>query len=432
MRGLLIGLCVLGFSSAVWADASPRGGTTAAVGAWAKQNAVPFTNDLSPIKAVVGDARVLALGEGTHNAHELWSIRNRLFAYAVEELGFTAIAAETGYAQAIATDDYARGHDVPAVAAARGVFSWSDQAFEENFELIEWMRAYNARPTTKRKIRFYGLEMAGTLQPDGRPLIEPALAYIASLDAGRARHFEQRFAPLLSQFNSEQWSKLESLRQEAILAAVQDLVSAFERWQIMWIGRTSSHDFQRAYRFAIIARQLVSNFRMDGDGRDIAAAENLRWVIEREGRRGRVLVFAHNSHVAKWREPPDDDERVHSAMGEFAHDLLGDDLAVIGTLYDRGETRDWIGLFGFTNDIRPVPPSIPSSLNGVMAQVGSARFVLDLRKLPQSGPVAQWFAEPQPVRNINIRDEYQGKLKPAVAFDALLFIRDITPLEPRR
>lgn len=170
---------------------------------------------------------------------------------------------------------------------------------------------------------------------------------------------------------------------------------------------------------------------MEGQGRDIAAAENLRWVLEREGREGRVFVFAHNSHVAKWRILPADEDQLHSAMGEFIHPLVGEDMVVIGSLYHQGETRDWLGLFGFDNELHPVPPSTPASVNAVMARVGMPRFLLDLRKLPDTGAVNKWFAEPRPVRNINVREEY-NQIKPASAFDALLFVKEISPLHERR
>lgn len=394
---------------------------------WSATHAVALGQDFEPLRKVVGDARVLAFGEGTHNAHELWDLRNRMFQYAVEQLGFTAIAAETSFAEGLVTDDYVTGKAVPAGPAAHGVFSWSWATFGENTDLIEWMRTYNSRPGRSRKIRFYGLEMSGSLRPDGRLLVQPALDYLRTLDEARAQVFEVRFAALLPVFNVEQWPKVDTSKHQQLAVAVQDLVSLFERYQVPWSAKRSFDTWQRAYRHAVAARQLVAHFRMEGQGRDIAAAENLRWVLEQEGREGRVFVFAHNSHVAKWRLPPDDDAQLHSTMGELIHPYVGKQMVVIGTLYHQGQTRDWLGLFGFDNQLRPVLPSKPSSLNAVMARVGRPSMLIDLRQLPNTGAVTEWFAEPRPVRNINVRDEY-NMIKPAAAFDALLFVDRISPL----
>lgn len=404
---------------------------TGAVVAWSTEHAVALGQDLAPLNLIVGDARVLAFGEGTHNASELWDLRNRIFAHAVEQLGFTAIAAETSVSEGWLTDDYVNGKSSSVAAATHGVFSWTAASFQENRDLVEWMRAYNAKPTTSRKIHFYGLEMSGSTQPDGRRLVQPALDYLRSIDAKRAKAIEARFSPLLPIFNITKGPTAETAKQEQLVIAVQDLVSLFERYQVLWTGKSSRDAYQRAYRHAIAARQLVAHFRMKGQGRDIAAAANLRWVLEQEGPQGKVFVFAHNSHVAKWRMLPADDEQLHSTMAEFIHPQLGNDLVVIASLYHRGETRDWLGMFGFDNQQRPVPPSKPESLNAVMSRVGKPSFLLDLRKLPSTGAVRDWFEQPRPVRNINVREEY-NQIKPAAAFDALLYIDQISPLHELR
>lgn len=402
---------------------------------WVAREAVPLRSveltddfsDLGPLKHIIGEARIIGFGEGTHDTHELWAFRNRLFAYLVEEHGVTAMAAETGLAPSFATDDYALGKDVSRIRAAQGVFSWSDSVFDENLQIVDWMRAYNARPTTMRKIRFYGLEMSGCMRPEGRPLIENALSYVARLDPARSKASMRQFAPLLQKFSRDGYGALTADQRASLLAAVQDLVSLFERWQVVWISRTSARDYERAYRQAVAARQLTTHFRMKGEGRDIAAAQNLRWALEREGPEGRLFVFAHNSHVAKWRKRPKNDDDLHSTMGEFLNDYFGDDMVVIGSLYDRGAARDLLGLFRPRNETYAVPPSKSGSLNGLAAKSGRARFLLDLKKIPDSGTVPQWFSRLRAIRNINVRRGYH-QIDTRAAFDALVFLRDITPL----
>jgi CubicO group peptidase (beta-lactamase class C family)/erythromycin esterase-like protein len=394
---------------------------------WGVRHAVPLDGDLEAIRKVAGDARVLAFGEGTHNAHELWSWRNRLFAYAVENLGFTAIAAETGYAKSIAADDYVMGREVALDTAVRGVFSWVDTPFEENRELLGWMRAYNARVDMRRKIRFYGVEMSGSTRPDGRHLIEPAIAYLHSVAPERANAFTARFGPLLGGFERDRYERLPQAKRDALLVAVQDLVTEFERFRVAWEARSSPEGFERAYRHAVAARQLSAHLRLGGEWRDIAAAENLRWVLEREGPRGRVFLFAHNSHVARWRKPPPREDELHSTMMELTRSASEEDVAVIASFHDSGTTRDWLGLFGFTQELRPVAASAPGSLNAVLARIGPPEFLLDLRETPPQGLARDWLGARQRVRNINIPGEYD-ETKPLLAYDAVLFVRHISPL----
>jgi hypothetical protein len=74
---------------------------------WAAANALPMAtlessedfSDLQCLKPVVGTARIVALGEPTHGAHEPLAFRNRLIRFLVEQMGFTAIALESGFTE---------------------------------------------------------------------------------------------------------------------------------------------------------------------------------------------------------------------------------------------------------------------------------------------------------------------------------------------
>jgi erythromycin esterase len=69
---------------------------------WAATHALPITtiesasgaSDLLPLESAIGTARVVALGEPMHGAHEPLAFRNRLFRFLVERMGFTAAASK--------------------------------------------------------------------------------------------------------------------------------------------------------------------------------------------------------------------------------------------------------------------------------------------------------------------------------------------------
>ncbi|MFI5531790.1 erythromycin esterase family protein [Kitasatospora sp. NPDC051853] len=48
------------------------------------------TADLRPFGRMVGDARVVALGEASHSSHEFFTLKHRVLRYLVEEKGFRA------------------------------------------------------------------------------------------------------------------------------------------------------------------------------------------------------------------------------------------------------------------------------------------------------------------------------------------------------
>ncbi|HWI58179.1 MAG TPA: hypothetical protein VNZ22_13195, partial [Bacillota bacterium] len=86
-------------------------GLNAAVGAaepkpveldWLKQNAVPIKTceagqgleDLAPLKRIVGDARIVSLGECTHGTREVFQMKHRFLEYLASQCGFTLFSIE--------------------------------------------------------------------------------------------------------------------------------------------------------------------------------------------------------------------------------------------------------------------------------------------------------------------------------------------------
>ena len=87
---------------------------------WAKANAHPVSSasednaeELSFLKSALADARVVSLGEFQHYTGVFNAFHFKLFRYLVENLGFTAFAFETPFADAalayryvVATSDF--------------------------------------------------------------------------------------------------------------------------------------------------------------------------------------------------------------------------------------------------------------------------------------------------------------------------------------
>src|SRR6202012_1375614 len=116
-------------------------------------------SDLLQLELAIGTARVVALGEPMHGAHEPLAFRNRLFRFLVERMGFTAIALESGFTESTNARAFIERGEGDAETAARIGLSWLS-AYPENRELIQWMRDYNADASSAghRKIRLYGID----------------------------------------------------------------------------------------------------------------------------------------------------------------------------------------------------------------------------------------------------------------------------------
>jgi erythromycin esterase len=392
--------------------------------------------DLQPLKTTIGQAQLVALGESAHGVHEFLAFRNRLAEFLVQEMGFTAIAVETGFYEGVQVDDYIAGGTAEKTKVAQDVFEWDPAALEENLQLVEWMRLYNATASVARKIRFYGIDLTGGQSgefKESRKALDAPLAYIERLDPSLGQEFRQQLEPFLAKFSSSSYPTLAPAERNSLTAAIADLVSLFERRRIEFVAATSESDYQRAYRNAVVARELDALFRAHANHagnvklkdsrdplmvRDAGMADNVRWVLEREGPQGRVFVFAHNMHVMKspvLKEPYPEflPEGGRTSMGQYLRSF-GDAVVVLGFSFQRGE------------EALKFPPLDATSVDGLLAQVGLPLFALDLRTAPKVGPVADWLSKGKRIR---MNDRY-GELAPIDAFDALVFVERVSGVHP--
>ncbi len=153
---------------------------------WPLQSSAKATDDsdLYPVKEMIGEARVVALGEPAHGYREPLAFRNRLFKFFVKHCGFTTMAVEGGLAESQLATEYIAGGSgtAEAAAAALGI---GDPA-PENIELLEWMRQYNSDTAHQQKLMFYGIDIQivgfpGDTIPNHRALSQ-ALAYLHQVD----------------------------------------------------------------------------------------------------------------------------------------------------------------------------------------------------------------------------------------------------------
>ena len=52
---------------------------------------------MKPLKDMVGSASIVGLGEATHGAHEVFTMKHRIVNYLVSEKGFTNLVLEEGW-----------------------------------------------------------------------------------------------------------------------------------------------------------------------------------------------------------------------------------------------------------------------------------------------------------------------------------------------
>ncbi len=132
--------------------------------AWLRNHAIPLATteaghgfeDLEPLKAIIGDARIVALGEGTHGTREFFQMKHRLLEFLASEMGFTIFSIEASTPEAYELDDYVLGGPGDPKKLIGGMYFWTWNT-EEVLAMVEWMRAFHA--SGKGTVHFTGFDM---------------------------------------------------------------------------------------------------------------------------------------------------------------------------------------------------------------------------------------------------------------------------------
>ena len=332
---------------------------------WILHEAIPFSLDSSPsfnasidrVMAELGDSvKLLGLGEALHGGEDILMLRNRLFQRLVEKHGFSAIAMESSFPRARAVNEYVAGRGPASYDALREAgFSHGFGRLEANRELVEWMREYNAEGAHCVKLQFYGFDSPTEMMFSDSPaqVLHFVLDYLASIDSASKEEQRLRIDLLLGQ--DSDWENPAAMMDPtksiglspaatALRIETEDLIAKLQMHRPELVAKSNELLYLEAMQYATLARQLLnyhaalarkSNNRIvQGLGlRDAMMADNLAYAVARERGRGKVLAFAHNSHLqrgkAEWQLGTD--LLAWWPAGAHLDEIFGPSYAVIGT-----------------------------------------------------------------------------------------------------
>ncbi|MEO8448404.1 MAG: erythromycin esterase family protein [Gemmatimonadota bacterium] len=407
--------------------------------AWATKNAHRLEttepghglHDLAPVQAVAGTARVGAVGESIHGVREFLGLRHRMVELLVEKIGFTAVAIESGLPDSTIVYDYVLGADSTAGMWNLG-FTWTMASFGDMRELVDWMRAYNRDPAHLRKLHFYGVDVAGG-NGSWVPAAEYVLAYLDRVEPQYAKVVRARLLPLLEKFakdgftqTNESFSALTLEERNAVAAYVNELADRLELLRVPYLAVSSKEDYDWAHRIGQSLRYssaMVTNCEARNrvnpvwNARDLAMAENVRWIREREGRGRGVIVLAHNAHIQTTKSVAAVVAANSTSLGMFLHSMIGGDYRSIGFAFNQG------AMWAEAGTRIELPPAETGSIDWALAQVGLPLFFVDFRTIPKAGAVRAWLDRPVKQRIQNMSTEYNE----FQSWDGLVFVNTITP-----
>jgi len=376
--------------------------------------------DLEQLRPVVGDARIVAMGEATHGTREFFRMKHRMFELLVEKMGFTVFAIEANWPESLAVNDYVlNGNGDPAVALA-GMYFWTWNT-EEVLDLIRWMRKYNEDPGHTRKIKFYGFDMQFA-----RVAVANVDFYLERVDPVEGAKATDILSPLSDQKSEEAYRSKPAAERKKTADGIKLLLSDFENHKSEYIAASSAEQWTLAQHNLETVRQAeeLQSAPPYSMIRDHYMAENVKWILEREPAGTKMMLWAHNGHVgtAPWA--------AGESMGAALREIYGKEMVICGFSFYEGSFQAVVPHRGLQTVLVGASPS--DALDAAFADTGIPLFAIDLRKTPKNKAVKKWLAQPQKIRSVGaVYDEvhaenYFEHVLPG-CFDVLLFIKWTSP-----
>lgn len=356
---------------------------------------------LQVLDRLVGRSSVVALGENSHGASEIYRMKERMIRYLATRQGFDQVAFEAGMAEASRLDNYIRFGKESAKTGIFGLGMWIWDT-QEVLSLVEWMRRQNILGDP---IAFRGVDMQSADKA------EELLRNILYEDA-TAQQLLAKIGPKLGQvrtYNSVGSARIDPLLAHEIRQDLDRLEYHIERTT----PNAQSRAIQKQY-ITLIRQYLGMGLRC---WRDRCMAENLLWIRQQDPE-SRIVLWAHNGHVT----------RSANMTGDLLDKALGEDYVNFGFTFHEGrytgiapdEPQKW------QHDAQT---AYPGTLEYLLHQLGEPIFLLDLRRMrKEQAPALEWINQTKfrHVGVVKVEDEF-GDRHIADQFDYLIYIDRITP-----
>ena len=338
-------------------------------------------DDLEPLGELIGDARVVGIGESAHYVREFYLLRHRLLRFLVERCGFTVYAPEAPFTQAQTIDAWIQGGQGTVQEVAAAGIAIDLGRCQEFHDQLAWMRAHNR--TAARPVRLVGTDVPGS---GGSPL--PALEQVAGYLRGAdpdALALVERAIGLVGRYHDPatfkalgRYATLDEAAQDALTATVSRLLA---RMESMAAWQASQH---RGREHATALWHLRGVWHLDHLHRDVAGrglqvadaardtfmAESVLRLLEDGPPELRVVVASHNIHLQK-TPITGDGAFGHFPQGYHLAQALGAGYLAIAATSTSGRTAqiqpDPSHPLGLQIRDLPLPPAADGSVEAALA-----------------------------------------------------------------
>src|SRR5438034_5802126 len=403
------------------------------------------SNDYDALLELIGNARIVLLGEASHGTHEFYFARAEISKRLIAEKNFTVLAIEADWPDASRVHRYVRGssNDANPSEALAGFRRFPTWMWRNTVvvEFVEWLRRFNKDVDPKRApAGFYGMDLYSL-----HGSIAAVLNYLEKVDPEAAKRARLRYScfdhfsrepqeygyaatvgaaescenAVVEQLIEIQGKAAEFLSRDGAVAA-EELFFAEQNARLV-------KNAEQYYRSMFRGRASSWNLR---DRHMVETIENL--VAHLDGsRQPKAIVWAHNSHLGDARAT----EMSHYGevnVGQLIRERFGSEAVLVGFSTHHGSVTaasDW----GAIAERKNVRPALAGSYEDLFHQTGLPRLWIDFRGAGQIGVLQQRRIE----RAIGViyrpdteRLSHYFHVRLPEQFDAFIHIDETSAVEP--
>ena len=361
------------------------------------------TNDLKALDKLIGNSKVVALGEVTHGSSEIFKMKNRIIQYLAANHSFDIFSIEANMPEAYKVSDYAiRGEGDPKKLVA-GMYFWTWRT-EEVLNMVEWMRKFNQ---PKQRIEFTGFDMQeylGSINElldafkEKKEVIDQINDFKKILDEIRTRSQQNRGMISIA-YN-------EANTIDSLILFINNNIetSSFQATKKDWLMQS----------ITIIKQSLEMSNSL---WRDKCMAENFLWIKDNNPN-SKLVIWAHNGHIQK----------TNQMMGDHLSKKLGNDYITFGFSFFSGSYTA-TGSKGLTS--YEAQQAYPGTLEYLLEQLKEPIFILDLKQIKADNPKElEWLTGQLDFRSVGALGGMQNEFYERTItddFDYLIFMKTSSP-----
>jgi erythromycin esterase-like protein len=403
-------------------------------------------DDYDLLLELIGDAQVVLLGEASHGTHEFYRERARITRRLIAEEGFAAVAVEADWPDAYRVNRWVRGRsDDRDAIQALGEFERFPRWMWRNrdvLEFVDWLHHHNQQQPEHRRAGFYGLDLYSLFAS-----MQEVISFLERVDpeaAARARYRYSCFDAFGEDTQAYGYAAGFGVTRSCEDQAVQQLLEVQRgRSELARRGGGVPEDElfyteqnARLVRNAEEYYRTMFRGRVDSwNLRDRHMSETLEALIthlSRGGRRARIVMWEHNSHIGDARAT-EMGQLGEWNVGQLTRERMGSQALLIGfTTYGGTVTAatDWDG----PAEQKRVRPALPESFEALFHTVGIPEFLLPLRG---NARMAEALQKPRLERAIGViyrpeteRASHYFEARLPDQFDAVIHVDETRAVEP--